>query len=141
MRAEWKIKGIYKADAQKVADEIGEKGITPQEVLEKARDKNSELHKCFEWDNNVAAEKYRLQQARAIIINLVYVAKEKEEQPVRCYQITTEKSVYQPTKQFLVQKNEYQSLLARAKAELESFKKRYARLAELEAVFEAIDNI
>lgn len=141
MKAEWKIKGIYKADAQKVADEIGETNITPKEVLEKAKDKNSELHKCFEWDNDVAAEKYRLQQARAIIINLVYVKKDKQEQPVRCFQISTEKSVYQPTKQFLVQENEYQSLLARAKSELESFKRRYSMIAELETVLEAIENL
>ena len=40
MQAEWKIKGIFKADAQKVADEIGENKVTPQEVLEKARDEN-----------------------------------------------------------------------------------------------------
>ena len=45
MRAEWRIKGIYKADAQKVADEIGDKKVTPQEILEKARDETSELHK------------------------------------------------------------------------------------------------
>lgn len=141
MNAEWRIKGLYKADAQKVADEIGEGKITPHEVLEKAKDESSELHKCFEWNNDVAAEKYRLQQAKAIIINLVYVKKEKEEQPVRCFQITTEKSVYQPTKQFLVQKDEYQALLARAKAELESFKRRYATLTELEQVFEQIDLI
>lgn len=141
MKAEWKIKGIYKADAQKVADEIGENSITPQEVLEKAKDEHSELHKCFEWNNDVAAEKYRLQQARAIIINLVYVPKSKEEQPVRCFQITTEKAVYQPTKQFIVQKDEYQALLAKAKTELESFRKRYAMLTELEAVLEAIDTI
>ena len=141
MKAEWRIKGIYKADAQKVADEIGDGKVTPQEVLEKARDENSELHKCFEWNDSVAAEKYRLQQARSIIINLVYEPKRKQEEPVRCFQITNEKSTYQPTKQFLVQENEYQSLLARAKAELESFKRRYANLTELESVFEAIENI
>lgn len=141
MKAEWRIKGIYKADAQKIADEIGENSITPQEVLEKAKDESSELHKCFEWDNDVAAEKYRLQQARAIIINLVYVSKGKEEQPVRCFQITAEKSVYQPTKRFLVQENQYQQLLARAKAELESFRRRYETVTELEKVFEAIDTI
>lgn len=141
MQAEWRIKGIYKADAQKVADEIGEGKINPSEVLEKAKDVNSELHKCFEWDDSIAAEKYRLQQARAIIINLVYVPKTEEEQPVRCFQITTERRVYQPTQQFLVQKNEYQSLLLRAKAELESFKRRYATLTELESVFEAIGSI
>ena len=141
MQAEWKIKGIFKADAQKVADEIGENKVTPQEVLDKARDENSELHKCFEWNDSVAAEKYRLQQARAIIVNLVYSPKTEEEQPVRCFQITTERCTYQPTKMFLVQEDEYQSLLKRAKAELDSFKRRYATLTELETVFEAIESI
>lgn len=141
MLAEWRIKGIYKADAQKVADEIGEQLATPQEVLEKARDENSELHKCFEWNDGIAAEKYRLQQARAIIINLVYVKKTKEEESVRCFQITTERNTYQPTKQFLVQEDEYQALLKRAKAELDAFKRRYASLTELEEVFKAIDEL
>ena len=78
MQAEWKIKGIYKADAQKVADEIGEGKVTPQEVLEKARDKNSELHKCFEWDDGIAAEKYRLSQAGGILRTLVIKREETE---------------------------------------------------------------
>lgn len=142
MQAEWKIKGIFKADAQRVADEIGENSITPEQVLEKARnDKNSELHKCFEWNDGIAAEKYRLIQARKIIINLAYVPKEKTDEPVRCFQITREKSMYMPTKQFLVNNDEYQDLLKRAKVELESFKRRYATLSELETVFEAIENI
>lgn len=142
MQAEWKIKGIFKADAQRVADEIGENSITPEQVLEKARnDKNSELHKCFEWNDGIAAEKYRLIQARKIIINLAYVPKEKTDEPVRCFQITREKSVYMPTKQFLVNNDEYQDLLKRAKVELESFKRRYATLSELETVFEAIESL
>lgn len=142
MQAEWKIKGLFKADAQRVADEIGENSITPEQVLEKARnDENSELHKCFEWNDGIAAEKYRLIQARKIIINLAYVPKENTDEPVRCFQITREKSVYMPTKQFLVNSNEYQDLLKRAKVELESFKRRYATLSELEIVFEAIESI
>ncbi len=142
MQAEWKIKGIFKADAQRVADEIGENSITPEQVLEKARnDENSELHKCFEWNDGIAAEKYRLIQARKIIINLAYVPKEKTDEPVRCFQITREKSVYMPTKQFLVNNDEYQDLLKRAKVELESFKRRYATLSELETVFEAIESL
>ena len=142
MQAEWKIKGIFKADAQRVADEIGENSITPEQVLEKARnDKNSELHKCFEWNDDIAAEKYRLIQARKIIINLAYVPKEKTDEPVRCFQITREKSVYMPTKQFLINNDEYQDLLKRAKVELESFKRRYATLSELETVFEAIESL
>lgn len=141
MQAEWKVKGLYKADAQKVADEIGSGQITPQEVLEKARDVNSELHKCFEWDDTIAAEKYRLQQARSIIINLVYAPKKEEEQSVRCFSLTSKVSTYQPTQQFLVQEDEYQTLLKRALAELEAFKRKYHTLTELEAVFEAIETV
>ena len=141
MQAEWKVKGLYKADAQKVADEIGSGQITPQEVLEKARDVNSELHKCFEWDDSIAAEKYRLQQARSIIINLVYVPKKEEEQTVRCFSLTSTARTYQPTQQFLVQEDEYQTLLKRALAELEAFKRKYHTLTELESVFEAIETV
>ena len=59
----WRVDGFFKADAQKCYEEMGDSDISPEEVLEKAKDKNSELHKCFEWDDTVAANKYRLQQA------------------------------------------------------------------------------
>lgn len=141
MLAEWRVRGIYKADAQKVADEIGNDKITPQEMIEKARDEQSELHKCFEWNDTVAAEKYRLQQARNVLSMLVFKPKTEEEQPVRIFSLTTEKSMYQPTKQFLVQADEYQDLLKRALAELETFKRKYRTINELEGLFEAIDAI
>lgn len=141
MLAEWRVEGIYKADAQKVADEIGNDKITPQEMIEKARDEQSELHKCFEWNDTVAAEKYRLQQARVVLSMLVFKPKTEEEQPVRIFSLTTEKSTYQPTKQFLVQADEYQDLLKRALAELEAFKRKYRTINELEGLFEAIDAI
>lgn len=45
----WRIEGIFKANAAKCLDEIGRDAeITPEQVLEKARDEQSELHKCFE---------------------------------------------------------------------------------------------
>lgn len=141
MEVKWRIEGIYKADAQKVADEIGDNRISPQELLEKARDVNSELHKCFEWNDSIAAEKYRLQQARGVLVNLVYKTEKKDAEPIRYLQVTTQKNVYQPTKMFLVQEDEYQALLKRAKSELESFKKRYHTLSELQEVFEAIELI
>lgn len=141
MQAEWRVKGIYKADAQRVADEIGNDKITPQKMVEKARNEQSELHKCFEWNDTVAAEKYRLQQAKIVLSMLVFKPKTEEEQPVRIFSLTTEKSVYQPTKQFLVQADEYQDLLKRALAELETFKRKYSTLSELEEVFKAIGEL
>lgn len=139
MQVEWKIKGIYKADANKVASEIGTDRVTPEKVLEIARNKDSELHKCFEWDDGIAAEKYRLTQARGILLNLYYVPQKKDSEPVRKFSLTNEKKVYQDTVSFLVQEDEYQGLLKRARAEMESFKKKYHTLTELQQVFEAME--
>lgn len=137
----WKINGIYKADAQKCYEEIGDNGTSPEEVLKKARNKKSELHKCFEWDNSIAAEKYRLQQARFLICNLVVVTENKDDEPVRVFQISSERNTYQPTRLFMQDMNEYQILLKRAKNELVSIKRRYQTLTELEKVFSAIDKL
>ena len=74
----WKVKGIFKADANKCyAEMLDLENITPQAVLEKAKDENSELHKCFEWDNDVAAEKYRTIQA-GNVIRMLYIEPKSE---------------------------------------------------------------
>jgi hypothetical protein len=41
--------------------------LIPSEVVDSARDPDSPLHSHFEWDNDEAAEKYRLSQARTLI--------------------------------------------------------------------------
>lgn len=71
-RVTWKLNDLYKADAQKCYEEVQSlEEITVENVLEKGRDESSELHKCFTWDNDEAAEKYRLIQARDIIRSFV----------------------------------------------------------------------
>ena len=141
MTVKWKIDGVFKADAEKVYSEIGDLKTTPEDVVKKARDPGSELHKCFDWNDTTAAEKYRLIQARAILRSIVYVEVKKEDAPVRVYQITEQKHVYQPTKLFLVNQDEYQALLKRALAELAAFKQKYKTLSELDSIFEEIENL
>lgn len=131
---------FHKADAQKVGEEIGDEP-TPESVLAKAEDPNSELHKCFEWDDTVAAKKYRLIQARQVIQFLVIKGTEKKDTPVRAFQISSEPQVYRPTVFFLKNEDEYTKLLARAKAELKQITERYKQLTELEEVFEAIGRL
>ena len=140
-QVKWRVSGYFKADAQKVYEEIGEDAVTPEEVVKKAQKKNSELHKLFEWDDTVAAHKYRLEQARLVIRMLVVVPKAEEDTPIRAFSLTTESCTYQPTRFFLQQPDEYQALLERAKAELIAFKKKYKALTELEEIFEAIDEL
>ena len=137
----WKVDIFNGADAQKVYEELGDTNISAEEIVEKAKDENSELHKCFEWDDAKAGRLYRLQQARQVVCNLVFVPKKKEDAPIRVFHISTEKSVYKPTKLILQQPDEYQHLLETAKQELYSFQRKYKSLVELEGVFEAINEL
>lgn len=142
--AAWKSGCRISADAQKVADEIlaiGNSATTAQ-ILDKARDEQTELHKCFDWDDAAAAEKWRLQQARHIVCNLVI--KEKSDTPrpeVRVFFKTDADNGYKPTVLIMQDKDEYRKLLDRALAELNSFRAKYKTLVELDGVFDAIDKV
>lgn len=143
-RYKWKHGfGFVKADAQKVGEEILSIGsdVTPQQVLEKARQEDTELHKCFEWNDAIASEKYRLIQARDVIRFLVI---EEEKVPtdrpeVRLMYKTDNATGYKPIKVIMQDKTEYEKLLERAWAELRAFKAKYAMLTELEEIFSLID--
>ena len=142
--ATWKNGCRISADAQKVADEILSIGAsaTTVQILDMARDEQTELHKCFDWNDAEAAEKWRLQQARNIVCNLVYKETSNEPSPpVRLFFKTDSESGYKPTSLILQNKDEYQKLLSRALAELNSFKTKYKTLSELDGVFDAIDKV
>jgi len=53
------------ARLRKLQDKHGR--ITPNSVVDDARDPDSPLHGFFQWDDSKAAEAYRLDQARALI--------------------------------------------------------------------------
>lgn len=142
--ASWKPGfGLFKADAQKVADEIMEIGdeVKPEQILEKARDKNTELHKCFEWDDSIAAEKYRLHQARTVVCQLVFKEIEEKEDttPKRIFHRTENNGGYKSMSFIAKNPTEYEKLLAMAKAELRAFKAKYHSLSEFEKIFALID--
>lgn len=147
MIASWKIGGIFKADAQQVAKEICSIGdeCSPQDIVVFARDERSELHKCFEWDDSIAGERYREIQAQKVLRTLV-ITREAEEskEPVQCrlFVNTGDNSGnYKPLPVVVRKQDEYERLLEMAKRELQAFKKKYAVLAELEGVFLEIDNL
>lgn len=134
---------FYKADAEKCYKElqsIGDK-CTAEQVVEKAKDKNTELHKCFTWDNDIAAEKWRLHEARVLISNIVYTQDKESNEPSKVraiYFSDTEKS-YKPISLIIQNKSEYEQLLERAYSELRSFKQKYSSLNELSEIMELID--
>ena len=58
-------------DPQKALDALTEiesnLGLTPKNVVEQSRDPSAVLHPCFEWSDDIAAEKFRLNQAATLI--------------------------------------------------------------------------
>lgn len=142
---EWKIKGLYKADAETVYKEITALGdsFSPADVVEAAKDESSELHKCFEWDDSVAAEKYREHQARMVITQLVVKVETTDNIPVavRVISSASERNSYVPTKMLIRSEPEYADLLERAKRELRAFQQKYSTVVELQDIFAMIDTL
>jgi len=144
--AAWKpgLESLFHADAQKVAEEIISIGdsATPQQILDKARGETTELHKCLEWDDGIAAEKYRLQQCRTVARCLVIHETIVEERPaIRFFFKPEQSSGYQQARTIVRNEDKYRSLLETALRELGAFRKKYHSLTELETVFEEIERL
>lgn len=77
----WKSGSRFKADADLIGKEIEAMGerVSAGRVVQRAKNKKTELHKCFEWDDTVAAREYRLQTARKVLHSIVVVYSEKED--------------------------------------------------------------
>lgn len=56
---------LLRRELKAIEDETGR--LTPELVVESARDPKHPLHDQFEWDDSIAAEQFRCQQARALI--------------------------------------------------------------------------
>lgn len=142
--ATWKrgFEGFHKADAQRVADEIMAIGAsaTPQQIVERAKDPNSELHRCFTWNDTVAAEKWRLEEARTIVRHLVIEDKSKDkEAPEIRYFHRIDSGGYRQAEMVFRKEDDYKKLLQQAYADLQAFKRKYSSLSELDYILELID--
>lgn len=139
MNVDFKIKGIFKADPQKCYEELPDV-VTPENVLEVAKNKDTELHKCFTWTDSEAAHKWRLREARQLIQLFVVKTEKQEVYKPRIFQSSSERNVYQEATFFVQNKDEYLNLINRAKAELIAIENRYKEISEMEEIFEAIHN-
>jgi hypothetical protein len=129
----------FKGDANKVGreleriEEVSE--LTNDSVLEYAeKNKNSELHKCFEWDDTKAARKYRLTQATAILQNISIVINEEEQDTTKAFvSIKTEEEtkVYKNIVSVIENDEEYNQLKERAKRDFISYKEKYDKILKL----------
>ncbi len=92
---QWKMQGLFKVDANvamheltRIKTEVG--ALTPEIIVAAASDADSPLHALFEWDDEAAAKKWRIYQARIILNNIeVKVLHNGEEKEVSVFEITT----------------------------------------------------
>jgi len=145
----WKSAG-FSADVQVVGEELEEverEGeITAEHVLEYAeRHKDSELHKCFEWNDDEASRKYRLYQARQIICSISVEIKEEPKVKQRVYfsvkSSDTDDRVFKNINNILENDDEYRQLVERARNEFDSCKEKYETLLNKEDLKDIIFEI
>lgn len=134
----------FPVDAQTAGEELeriaSDGELTPQRIVDESRPEDAPLHKCFEWDDQKAAEGFRRQQARIITCNLITdCTGEEDAEPVRAFvHITNE---YKPVNVVLKSREMTNTMLANAKAEMEAFIQKYGRLQELASVVQAMEEV
>ncbi len=118
--------------------------VTAPEVVEDARPADAQLHRLFEWDDSVAGEKFRIEQARHVIrsVHPVHVDAQGHPRPVLgwvhvdlpdegpCY-VSTARAVSEPELQEQVE--------ADAIKAFEALSLRYEHLASLRGFFAELD--
>lgn len=126
-------------DGDEVADPVievlddleAEDKLTTDEVLARAVDPASPLHTHFEWDDAVAADAHRRDQARQLIARykVVRVDRSGGEIKFRRYSHIASAGRWQRTEKVLTSDMSVE-LLERARRDLESWKHRYRRLGD-----------
>ena len=121
--------------------------LRPQDVVDYARSPETSLHSHFTWDDTEAAEKYRLDQARAVI-RIVVIVTSSDKEPIKAYVSLSsdrkENNGYRAIVQVLNDEVLTNMLLNDARRELEIFRTKYERLKDvsgMQGVFDAIDNL
>ena len=148
----YRVNGLVKASAEitgKVCKDLidSDGAVTPARLVEVSKPKNAPLHGEFEWNNTIAAQKYREEQARQIIKNIVIIeVDEKEEEPKQAKCWVNSDRAFVPTDERLHKyvtidtalNNESwkDNLLKAAKRDMTSFIVKYKRLTELNKIIE-----
>lgn len=140
--------GFGGVDAQIVGEELERLGsgnlgaLRPAAVVAAARSPTSPLHPAFEWDDSVAAEAHRKQQARQLIGAIVTVVPEsRSTEPVRAFINVRqqEDQSYVPIRVALGDDALRAAVLAQATRELVAWRQKHRELNELADLFAQID--
>lgn len=147
----WIMKGLAKGikpedaanELSRIQNVYGK--ITPEVIVREASDKSSPLHSYFEWDDEKAGHRWRVQQARILLNNIqVKVVSDGEERQISVFEVTSTSEGYKSIDTFTREDVEYvkTDIRSRLKALNEKMKSynQFDRVREhITAAIEAID--
>jgi hypothetical protein len=130
-------------------------GLTAEVVVGEASRTRSKLHRFFEWDDDEAAEQWRLHQARVLIKSVRVVLDPDDDEGPR--EIAAfihvrrdvdndedddeEEAVYLTSVEVMSDAKLRRQVLKRALRELESWQRRYNEYEEFAAIFSELDRV
>ena len=135
--------------------------ITPKELVEAARDVNSPLHNEFEWNDGVAAQRYREMQAgyiiRSIELKITYMPTETKRIDLHVTEVESEVQTanvqfyhaldkdgtgYENIFSISEDEEKTEKLFENCKKDINSFREKYNTLrGTLPRLFEAMDEV
>jgi hypothetical protein len=107
--------------------------LDPHDVVDEARPAASPLHGHFEWDDALAAEQYRLGQARAIIRAVRVVGVNPNEAKQRAFISVSDNAgrAYRPLRQIIADPALQLAVMRQGLEDLRAWRRRYADLADI----------
>lgn len=127
--------------------------ISPHILVEAARDPASPFHHCFEWNDEVAGDNFRIMQAASLIRrwkgSVMRIDQGKQTvtvQTVRRVQSPKGsrgkgQGSYETIEQIMGDPDKRKDMLDTVLKELLSYRHRYGQLKELAAIWETIDSV
>lgn len=142
------IKNAKRADPQRIGEalaqisEANNNRLEPEAVVDAARPTRHILHRHFEWDNSIAAEAYRVDQARRIV-RIVRVVDDADDDPAPRHafvSITDGRSgrSYVPHREIIDNAKLQALVLEAAERDLAAWQRRYSELVDLCQEVEAL---
>lgn len=115
--------------------------LTPEIVVETARNKKSVLHKFFTWDDTKAARNFRLLEASMLIRSVrVRVSIDDESFRTRAFVLPEKgRGSYKPLEEVVRSEELSDALVQIARDELTAFRKKYSGLTKLSGLIQHID--
>lgn len=148
-----RIVGRIRAEIDELAAQ-SDGTITPEALVEYARNNPlSALHRCFEWDDAAAGERWRLEQASGLIrrYKVKVEGASGDEVKVRAFvSLPSDRGsdhLYRSVVRVLSDEDQIAEMVSAAKMELQAFCTKYAALQKVagmrpvfDAIAEALDN-